>query len=164
MDFCNNKTPHPPHVWGIDFNECPGVAHDEDEVLPDGQTIGSLLAKETVHLLAPADYERIAKMLMEMTTAEAAARQARELEESNSITFTLNVHDWLQDPSDTLGYIGDTISTLLATEPRRSTGTFTVSLSKPGVPKALPNLNVHPTGPECTESCLHGFGCTEVTP
>jgi hypothetical protein len=28
--------------------------------------------------------------------------------------------------------------------------------------RPLPNLNVHPTGPECTESCLHGFGCTNA--
>jgi hypothetical protein len=85
---------------------------------------------EATHL-TPADYDRIAKRMMELGKALEEARQARELE-GGSITMTLNVHDWIRDRSDALGYIGDALSSLLKDS---STGVFMVELR---VPKVTP--------------------------
>ena len=135
MDFCRNKEPHPPHSFGTDFSECPGVAHDEDEVLSDGQTVGNALARarltDKTKTFTPADYEHIAKTMMELSRAEAKAHEAQELE-NGCRTLVFSVADWITDRSDALGFIGDALSTMLKD---RSTGTFTVELR---VPKETP--------------------------
>ena len=141
MDFCNDKTPHAPHAWGTDFNPCPGIAgvciREGDHLCRiNGSCNGvpretpstgpEVFLDEATHL-TPADYDRIAKHLMELSKAAEEAREAKE-PEVKTVIFCVDA--WRNCGHDVLDTITCMLDMLLK---ERSTGTFTIELRVPKV-------------------------------
>jgi len=90
------------------------------------------------------------------------------MEPETKIELTLDVYGWCVERERIMREIEVGIYRLFLdhkghTDQTRRTGCFYVTLALPKY-EPLPDLNTHPTGPECTESCLHGFGCKTPVP